>query len=78
MSDYQIDWDKHNNRKPDEIRTDIMTTCFHCGVDNKKTARILFAAGFTVKAEVVAKFFAGRQRWLDSKKEAEKAAAAAA
>lgn len=65
---YEIDWNKHNNRTDAEKRTDIMTQCFHSGISNKKTARILFAAGYSVKADVVAKFFAGRQKWLDRKK----------
>lgn len=77
MSDYQVDYDKHNARNKDEIRTDIMTTCFHVGVDAKGTARILFAAGMkATKADTVQKFFDGRQRWLDSKR-AEKNAASA-
>lgn len=65
---YEVDYDKHNARGKDEIRTDIMTTCFHVGVDAKGTSRILFAAGMkATKADVVQKFFDGRQRWLDSK-----------
>lgn len=77
MSDfYQTDYEKHNARSQDAIRTDIMTTCFHVGVDAKGTARILFAAGMkATKADTVQKFFDGRQRWLDSKAEEKKAAA---
>lgn len=71
---YEIDWDKHNNRTDAEKATDIMTQCFHSGVDAKQTARIMFAAGHNRKSEVVQKFFDGRQKWLDSKK-AEKASA---
>ena len=75
---YEIDWDKHNNRNKDQIRTDIMTQCFHSHVDAKQTARILFAAGMkATKADIVQKFFDGRQKWLDTKA-AERAAAEAA
>lgn len=66
-NNYQVDFEKHNNRDKAAIRTDIMTQCFHSRVDSKQTARILFAAGYSVKADVVQKFFDGRQRWLDSK-----------
>lgn len=65
---YEVDYDKHNARGKDAIRTDIMTTCFHVGVDAKGTARVLFAAGMkATKAENVQKFFDGRQKWLDKK-----------
>ena len=67
---YKVDYDKHNARDKAEIRTDIMTQCFHCNITSANTARILFAAGYSVKADLVAKFFAGRQKWLDSKKKA--------
>lgn len=70
MAEYQMDWDKHNNRTDAEKRTDIMTQCFHSKVDATQTARILFAAGYNTKGEIVQKFFDGRQRWLDSKKNA--------
>ena len=70
MSEYQVDYAKHNARDKAQIRADIMTQCFHCKITPANTARILFAAGYSVKADVVTKFFAGRQKWLDSKKAA--------
>ncbi|MCP4342893.1 MAG: hypothetical protein GY799_29425 [Desulfobulbaceae bacterium] len=74
---YETDYDKHNARSKDEIRTEIMTTCFHVGVDAKGTSRILFSAGMkATKADIVQKFFDGRQRWLDQKAAARNAEAA--
>lgn len=76
MSDYQVDYDKHNARSKDEIRTELMTTCFHVGVDARGTARILFSAGMkATKADTVQKFFNGRQDWLDRKAAEKKAVA---
>ena len=74
MANYEIDWKKHNNRDKGQIRTDIMTQAFHSKVDATQTARILFAAGYSVKADIVQKFFDGRQRWLDQKAAERKAA----
>ena len=73
---YEVDYDKHNARSKDEIRTELMTTCFHVGVDAKGTARILFSAGMkATKADTVQKFFDGRQAWLDRKAADKKLAA---
>ena len=68
MSDYKVDYAKHNARNKDEIRSDMMTTAYHAGLTPNQTARMLFAAGMkTTTADVVDKFFLGRKKWLESK-----------
>jgi len=66
-TEYKTDWDKYHARAKDEIKTDILATCYHNRIHPKTTAQILFSAGIPMKAENVQKFFAGREKYLAAK-----------
>lgn len=67
--EYKVDYEKHAARTKDQIRTDLMTKCFHLKIDANACAQILFEAGCKpTKASTVLAFYAGRQRYLDNKR----------
>ena len=62
------DFEAWKSREPQQVRTDIMTKCFHLNLHANACSQILWEAGFAVKSSTVEKFFTGRRNYLKAKR----------